>query len=244
MKVLVCCIADGSWYPRGFARMVERFHQYSPGYDILGWVNTMPPGAPDSVIQDGVQYRAYCAKPFALDYARAQGATQAILLDASFFPIRSIFPMVEHIQRNGYYLCRNGFKVGEWCSDAALAAMNVNRDWAFEVDEISSYCVGLDFSHPGACRLLADWIMCASDPRVFPGHHTAGDSGRNPGFVSRDPRVKGHRHDQTALSLIADRLNLRELCQRPFLTAYQLGYGGLFPNESTVLVNYGVIDGQ
>ncbi len=243
MKVTICCVAIGSWYARGVARMIERFNRYSPGYEIQAWINTYPPGAPGPVIVDGVDYGPYCAKPFALEYARAQGATQAILLDAAFFPIRSIMPLVEHIQRNGYYLCRNGFKVGEWSSDAALDAMRINRDMAFDVEEVSSYCVGLCFSNPAACRMLAHWIMCASDPRVFPGHHTAGDSGRNPGFVSHDPRVKGHRHDQTALSLIADRLKMDNLSERPFLTAYQLGYGGLYPDETTVLVNHGTIDG-
>jgi len=183
----------------------------------------------------------YCAKPFALEYARQCGADVAILLDASFFPCRPIQPLVEHIQRNGYYLCRNGFNVGEWTSDAALEFFGVSRDASFEMDEISSYCVGVDLNHQQALDCVLHW---PSSTPSFPGPHTAtGQPGRNPGFVSTDPRVKGHRHDQSALSIIANRLGMDRLSERPFLTAYHLGYGGLFPNENTVLVNHGVIEG-
>jgi hypothetical protein len=245
MKVIISVVAIGAHYPRAAARMIERFNAVSPGYEIQAWVNTLPPGAPRMML-DGYDYGPYAAKPFALEYARRCGATQAILLDAAFFPIRSILPMVEHIQRNGYYLCRNGFRVGEWCSDACLnsAPFRISREAAFEMDEISSYAVGLDFSHEDCCRLLDAWTFAATDPACFPGPHTnIGHPGRNQGFVSSDPRVKGHRHDQTALSIIANRLGMDRLSERPFLTAYQRGYGGAFPNESTVLVNHGVIDG-
>lgn len=244
MKVIVCCVAFGAHYPRLAARLIERFHAVSPGYEIQAWVNTLPPGAPKDVVVDGYDYTAYCAKPFALEYARQCGADVAILADASFFPVRPIQPLVEHVQRNGYYLCRNGFKVGEWCSDAALNYFGVSRDAAFEMDEISSYCVGVDFGHEDARRMLDQWTHAATGHGCFPGPHTAtGQPGRNPGFVSTDPRVKGHRHDQSALSIIANRLGMDRLSDRPFLTAYHLGYGGAFPNESTVLVNHGVVEG-
>ncbi len=245
MNVIITTVAIGGHYPRAAARLIERFNAVSPGYQIQAWVNTLPPGAPKDVIVDGYDYTAYCAKPFALEYARKCGATQAILLDASFFPIRPIMPMVEHIQRAGYYLCKNDFKVGEWSSDDCLRRMDVTREEAFRMEEISSYCVGVDFTqewHKGR-EMLEDW-MDAARQGAFPGPHTAtGHPGRNPGFVSTDARVKGHRHDQTALSIIANRLGMDRLSTRPDLTAYHLGYGGAFPNASTVLVNHGVIDG-
>lgn len=230
--------------------MIERFHTHSPGYEIQAWVNCCPPGAPGPVIIDGFDYGPYVAKPFALEYARQCGAHLAILIDASFYPIRPIQPLIEHIQRNGYYLCRNGFQVGEWASDACLEKMHATREEAFGMEEASSYCVGIDLTqgwHP-AKEMLAAWLDAARIG-AFPGPHTnTGGQGMrhhgpNRGFVSKDLRVKGHRHDQTALSIIAHRLRMDRLSDRPFLTAYQRGYGGAFPNETTVLVNHGVIDG-
>lgn len=223
--------------------MIERFNSVSPGYEIQAWVNSYPLGAPGPVIVDGYDYGPYCAKPFALEYARQSGATQAILLDAAFFPIRGIQPMVEHIQRHGYYLCANGFSVGEWCSDLALTAFGVTRESAMQIPEASSYCVGINFENMLATSMMAIWKATGANPAIFPGHHTAGSAGRNPGFVSNDPRVKGHRHDQSALSIIAHGLGMTNLSDRPYLTAYQRGYGGAFPNDSTVLVNHGVIEG-
>lgn len=244
MKAIICTVAIGGHYPRAAARMIERFHSHSPGYEIQAWVNTLPPGAKETIV-DGYDYTGYVAKPFALEYARQCGADLAILLDAAFFPIRPIQPLIEHIQRNGYCLCRNGFKVGEWASDACLEKMHTTREEAFAMEEVSSYCVGIDMTqgwHP-ATEMLAAWLD-AAQIGAFPGPHTAtGHHGRNPGFVSTDPRVKGHRHDQTALSIIASWCKMQNLSERPEFTAYQRGYGGAFPNESTVLVNHGVIDG-
>src|ERR1700721_1714063 len=102
MKVIICTVAIGGHYPRAATRMIERFNAVSPGYEIQAWVNTLPPGARETIV-DGYDYTGYAAKPWALEYARQSGATQAILLDASFFPIRDIMPLVTHIQRNGYY---------------------------------------------------------------------------------------------------------------------------------------------
>lgn len=241
MRVVIATVAHGGHYPRAAARMIERFKAVSPGYEIQAWVNCYPPGAPGDVIVNNWNFGPYCAKPFALEYARKSGADVAILLDAAFFPIRDILPLVEHIQRNGYYLCRNGFKVGEWCSDAALEVFGRSREAAFEMDEVSSYCVGLEFGSWRNRLLLANWCKSAG---TFPGHHTAaGQPGRNPGFVAVDGRVKGHRHDQSALSLLANQNGMTRLSDRPYLTAYHEGYGGAFPNESTVLVNHGVIEG-
>lgn len=244
MKVIVCTVALGDHYPRAAARLIERFHAVSPGYEIQEWVNTLPPGAPYGPILEGYDYSGYTSKPFALEYARQSGADIAILLDAAFFPIRPIHPMVEHIQRNGYYLCRNGFKVGEWSSDKIVSAFGLTRDAAFEIDEVSSYCVGLDMRKPENVKMLGWWCSMAATTDLFAGPHTAPHAqGRNKGFVSTDSRVLGHRHDQAALSLIVNRLGMDRFSDRPYLTAYHLGYGGLFPNESTVLVNHGVIDG-
>lgn len=244
VKVIVCCVALNAHYPRLAARLIERFHAVSPGYEIQAWVNCYPPGAPGPVVVDGYDYGGYAAKPFALEYARQSGADVAILLDAAFFPIRPIQPMVEHIQRNGYYLCRNGFKLGEWSSDKIVDAFGLTRNAAFKIDEISSYCVGLDLQRPDNVKMLGWWCSMAATSDLFPGPHTAtGQPGRNPGFVSTDPRVKGHRHDQSALSLICNRLGMNRLSDRPHLTAYHLGYGGALPNESTVLVNHGVVEG-
>lgn len=239
--VRIATVGIGGWYPRGVARMIERFHEVSHGFELQAWVNTLPPGAPASVRTSQRDYTAYCAKPFALRALRDSGAEIGILLDAAFYPIRPIHPLVDHISQVGYYLCRNGFNVGEWCQDSALKPLGITREESFQIPEASSYCVGLNFHEDVANQCLDKW--CEAWP-TFVGPHTntkrsSKDPGfptRNPGWCSDDPRVNGHRHDQTALSVIAYQFWLTDLVRRPIFTAYA-GQEG----PETVLVNRGGI---
>lgn len=249
MKVVICTIALGGWYPRGVARMIQEFHRVSPGFDLSAYVNTTPTGAPINVVEHGYDYTAYCAKPFALMGALVDGAEMAILLDAAFYPIRPIHPLVEHIARNGYYFCKNGFSVGEWSSDRCLERMGTTRSDAWTMEEISSYCVGLNFADGRCIELLQRWCGFAQDRLTIPGYHTNSKcgvdvatsmgwkpgGGRNPGFCSNDPHVKGHRHDQTVLSILAHRMGMKNLSERPKFTTY-VGQ----ETEETVLVNQGM----
>lgn len=240
-RVTICTVALGGWYHRGVARMIENFHAHSPGYELRAFVNVLPLGAPAAVIEGGYDYTAYCAKPFALLDAM-KDSDIAILLDAAFYPIRSINPLVQHIHRNGYYLCENGYQVGEYSSDRCLERMACARETAWKIPEITSYCVGLNFGDGRCYDLLARWCGFAGDRLTVPGPHDnftqARDRGRplrNGGFVSKDPNVKGHRHDQTVLSILAHRLKMTNLTARPMFTEYA-GH----ETEDTVLVNRGL----
>ncbi len=235
-RVVIATIGIGGWYPAGVARLISQFRVVDPGREVMAWVNTLPPGAPNAVIKNGWDYTGYCAKPFALRAAMDARADIAILMDAAFWPIRTIDPLVEHITGYGYYLCENGYRMGEWCKDAALGPLGLTRSEAMEIPEASSYCVGLNFHHRVCRDLVEEWCDLAMDGITFPGPHTrSGEQGRNPGHVSDDLRVRGHRHDQTALSAITWRLGMREHIARPQFTAYDG-----FQDNTTVLVNRGM----
>lgn len=235
--VAITTIAFGGWYPAGAARMINAFRDVDPGRTVKAWVNILPPGAPESVVINGYDYTGYTAKPFALREARDCGADIGILLDAAFWPVKRIDSLVEHIESVGYYLCENGNWMGEWCSDAALATLGLSRDESLLIPEVSSYAVGLNFHHDVCNRALDEWCRLAADGVTFPGHHTQMGriDGRNAGHVSHDPRVLGHRHDQTALSAIAWKLGMHERTCRPQFTAYDGSQ-----DETTVLVNRGM----
>lgn len=239
MKVVICSVALGGWYPKGISRLINEFARHGDGLEIQGWVNVLPPGAPAGVVEDGYDYTAYCAKPYALMSAMVGGADIAILLDCAFYPIRSIHPLIDHITRTGYYFCKNGAPVGAWSSDRCLERMGTTRDDAMTMEEISSYCVGLNFRHGNCIELVQRWCGFAGDRLTVPGRHTNtfrdSPPGRNMGWCSDDPRCKGHRHDQTVLSILAHRMGMRELTERPKFTAYKGS-----ENDTTVLVNQGM----
>jgi len=242
-RVLIASVAYHGWYHRGISRMIEGFQEHCPGYELHAWVNVLPPGAPKIVTDGKADYTAYTAKPFALKECMDDGATIAILLDAAFYPVRDIFPLVDHIAQHGYYLCDNGWKVGQWSTDQCLLDLGVTRDEAMQMQECSSYCVGLNFANKSVhCKaLLEAWCEMAKQQRAFVGPHTnnwgnmSRKADRNPGFVSSDQRVRGHRHDQSVLSILAHKFGMTNFTARPLFTTYKAG-----ATAETVLVNDGI----
>ncbi len=244
LKVGICTVGLGGIYPLLVARMIQRFKAVSPGYLVRAWIDALPTGAPKNIV-DGYDYSGYCAKPFAMDSLRKDGFDIGIWLDASFYPVNQILPLVEHISATGYYFCDNEMIVGEWCSDACADGMGVTREWLMTLPELSSYCVGLDFRHGECVALLEQWKSAAYSDKLFPGRHTAGNVGRNPGFVSTDPRVKGHRFDQTVLSIQAHQFGMTKFIKRPRFTGYAAREWNTYhlpPTDETVLVNWGKLD--
>jgi hypothetical protein len=240
-KVILVTMGIGAWYPRGVARLIESLQKHSPQYPIRAWVDEYPKSAPGPVILDGYDYGPYCAKPCALWEAWQESqADIAIWIDAAFYAIRDVRPLVEHVQQTGYYLCDNGAPLDEWVSDKALASWSYDRSDVAGKNEVSSYCVGFRMipgELPKVCAAAWRDEGVLGRRGAIPGRHTAqGHNGRNVGFVSHDFRVKGHRHDQTALSVYAHALSLTNLVQRPKFTAY---FGS--ETEETVLVNHGGI---
>jgi hypothetical protein len=230
-KVVICTIARGGWYHRGVARLITELARYQMHeITVQAWVNTLPEGA-EIMIEDSYDYTAYGAKPHALWAARGIGADIAILLDASYYPVRHFGPLVGHIADHGYYLQTNGFSVGQWASDRALWSMDLPRDLTLHIPDVASGCVGIDFrSLPGrdlACRWLelsVSETICGphSNSAAGPEARRLAESGgyRNVGFCSHDPRVAGHRHDQTSLSVAAYQTSANVRVDRPRFCSY------------------------
>lgn len=237
-RVIVCTVAIGGRYPQLAARLINSMALTNPAIEVQAWVNAYPFGAPGKVEEGGYQYGPYMAKPFALASAMRDGADIGILIDAAFYAVQPLQPLIDHIARTGYYLCKNGYFVGEWCSDRAMERMGQTRDKLFAMEECSSYAVGLNFADGRCVELLHRWCGFAADRLTFCGPHTStsGD-GRNRGFVSSDPRVRGHRHDQTALSVVANQMKMTNFVTRPTFTTY----AGHNTEQHTVLLNKGDI---
>ncbi len=248
MKIAIVTLGIGHHYPAGVARMIREFDRVSPGYQVQAWVNTLPPGAPERVIEGGWDYTAYCAKPFAMKAAMDSGAEIVLWLDASVYPVRPIQPLIEYISAHGYYMAPSGFTVGQWSSDACLEHFRIDcgsepvgtepGGGAMMMKECASGIVGLDLRQDEPEMLLTYW---SKHWHLFPGHHSNTNAKdkkhayRNSGHVSDDPRCQGHRQDQTVLSILAHQLGMTEWVPWPRYVAYQAGYGGQ-ANESTCLM--------
>jgi hypothetical protein len=209
-RACVINVSVRSWYPRGLARLTQSLARVGCDAEMVGWSNSYPPGCPP------VHEAPYSFKTYAFKEVQRQGYDVVLWLDSSCYAIGPIGPVFEQIERDGYYVVDNGWNTGEWCKDAALRPLGITREESFGIPEISTMAVGLDLRRPEAREFLDRWHELSTDGVTFPGEHTneaglekarqLGVVYRHVGKLSADPRVLGHRHDQTAASVLAWRL--------------------------------------
>ena len=197
MKRCVINFARGGWYENGQERLRSSLIQTKFSGETLFVRDEAKIGAPPH------QVCPYGFKPYLLRHAYNEGYQSVLWCDASVWAIKSIEPMFEHIEREGHLLFVNTC-TGEWTSDACLNAFGVSREAAMNITMLMGICMGFNLANPVTRQFLRDWIAKAQDGVSFPGSWTNKHQ-----EVSKDPRVKGHRHDQSVASLLAWKLGLR-----------------------------------
>ena len=90
--------------------------------------------------------------------------------------------------------------------------------------------VGLNLGNPRSSEFLRRWKSLASDGKTFKGPKWSGVRG-HPQTASKDPRVMGHRHDQTAASAIALKLGMEGWKSKSF-------FGWFFENDRESVRKY------
>lgn len=196
MTKCVINFAKGGWYPRGQQRLHESLEETRFDGALLFHSDEADVGAPPH------QLCPYGFKPYALLNAVQLGYTHVLWTDASVWAIRNIEPMFRHIDEHGWMFFLNTC-TGNWTSDACLEAFGVTRDEAMQIPMLMGICMGFNMTCPKTQKFLELWMQHALNSRSFPGAWTNKNQ-----EVSADPRVYGHRHDQSAASLIAHRLEM------------------------------------
>jgi hypothetical protein len=163
------------------------------------WTDNYPPGCPPHA-------ESPCAfKPFCFEEMLQQGYELVLWVDATTTVTASLDPVFAEIEKNGYLLFREDHSVGEFCKDAALDTLGITREASFVIPSCWASVIGLNFKTEVAREFLREWKKLAVDGITFPGPRWSGLRGF-PATASTDPRVKGHRYDQTAASIVALRL--------------------------------------
>lgn len=218
MNRLVVNVATGV-YIAGQQRLkralANHAENWTPG---LYWTDEMPPGSPTH------RRMPYAFKAWAIEAARLHGADLVLWADACILPIRSMEPLWDLIESKGYWFSRNGFQNGQWCSDAALPLLGITREEAFRQEHVVATTFGLNFRSKIGATFASEYLRLAQNGS-FRGPWT-----NNGGEASADPRVTGHRHDQSAASVIAHRLRMI-LTNPPKWFAYRGG-----ETQETILV--------
>jgi hypothetical protein len=180
--------------------------------DFLVWKDELPPNSPTH-FESPMAFKTYCFLE-----AMKLGYRYVLWIDAPCIALRSINPIFSIIQEKGYIMFVDpyGQSVGQWCGDDVLEHHKMSRDEAFKMPEIPTSVIGLDLHSVIGRRFLDEWHGMALDQITFRGtrkpitstddHYAIAWNKDN--CISADPRVGGHRHDQTAAGIIAHRLGM------------------------------------
>lgn len=167
-----------------------------PGASMF-WTNCLPP---DSPRHEDVPY---AFKPFAFRAAEKAGHRQILWVDSAVWARRPLDAAFALLEKQGFLFFYNGFRCGNWCTDAALEKQGISRDEAMLIPDFTGCCMGLDLTHPMGAEFLRRWHEASLDGVSFIGGWNNDD-----GKCSRDPRCRGHRHDQVVGSIIANKMGM------------------------------------
>lgn len=109
MKRAVVCVATTPHYRGGLSRLAGTIE---PVVRFCGHADTPV----DWPTHEQVQYGF---KAYALKEAMDLGADLLLWCDASILPVRSLEPLWQRIEQEGYWFSRNGWTNYEWTADSA-----------------------------------------------------------------------------------------------------------------------------
>ena len=170
-----------------------------------------PPGCPEHLDVP------FAFKPYCFAEARKAGAGLVLWLDSTCLPVRPLDGLFGELGRDGYLLFANRRRVvGEWASDLALEWLGVSREEAMQMPEVNAAALGLDLRSAVGNEFLDRWLAEARAGLAFRGVKEPLEGGVDYDDVkwnrgnraSADPRVRGHRHDQTVAGVLAFELGL------------------------------------
>ena len=188
-------------FPRGIKRIRENLNKYHFKGEFIAWETVYPEGSP---IQ---QHAPYAFKPFCFYEAHTLGYQLILWMDASIIVKQPIERLFEIIEEDGYLIFQEDHSLGQFCKDDALEPLGITREESFTMPSAWSCVVGLNLADQRSMEFLRQWKEKACDGITFSGPKWSGVRGW-PRTASQDPRVNGHRYDQTAASVIALKLGM------------------------------------
>lgn len=197
-ETAVVNFAKGGWYAQGQQRLWRSLDAHIGDADLRFYTD-------ESQIENCAPHSAtpYAFKPCAVMAAFKAGYRYVLWMDASLIVERSMLPIQQRLWADGYVFPLNGWTTGHWSTDACLEYFKLTRDEAFGIEHMMACFMAWDFSRPDCREFLRMWHAAALDGVSFRGAWT--NKNRE---VSSHPEVLGHRHDQTAASLIAHQLGM------------------------------------
>lgn len=246
MSRAIVNVATGQ-YVKGQDRLLKAF----PDEQRFHWNNIRERGYGDQgdLTCPTHEERPYAFKAYALAAASAAGVESLLWCDACIVPgPRPLAELWDKIETDGYWIARNGYSNYEWAADSAYPALFRHEDCPLDpaawniatlreinrnIAHVVATAFGISLAHPVGLAILAEYFRLASETNAFCGpwaNTNHPDVAKQTNGVWTNARyqpcgpsdVRGHRHDQTALSVIAWRLGC-QLTDCPEWFAYKGG---------------------
>lgn len=178
----------------------------------------------------------YAFKAYSIKKAIEEGASLLLWCDSVVYATKSIQPIFDHIEKNGYLFFDNiGYSIGDHTSDACLNHFGMTREESFNSKMIMACMMGFNLNDPTAREFLDKYISAASD-----GVSYHGDWHNNNLQVSNDMRVKGHRHDQSVASILIKQMGLEITNAQSTYFAYSEHKGKVSISDSVCMWSEGI----
>lgn len=177
----------------------------------------------------------YAFKPYAIKKVKDMGYDLVIWMDSPVYATKQLNQFISAVSSHGVMLFDNiGFTIGDYTSDKCLDVMGMDRNESFNHQMIMACVMGFDFNDKKANDFFNEYYEYTNVDGAYQG---AWD---NPFFeVSKDARVKGHRHDQSVASILAVKYGVKLLHPNKTFFAY-FGNAGHLPHaESVCLISHG-----
>ena len=212
-RCVISLATSDKHFPEGLIRLEQSLRSIGFADDFLPWPpGSFPDGSPPH-IEVPFAFKAFCFLE-----AKRRGVDLVLWLDSSCVVIRTLDPIFKEIEEGGYIVFKNSrHMLGEWSSDKTLDIFGMSREQAMNIPEINAAAVGLNMNNEVAVDFLDKWVEQARGGIAFRGIEEQFDTvddyqdvkWNRSNRVSADPRVRGHRHDQTVAGILAYRLGMK-----------------------------------
>lgn len=204
MRRVVISLGVGRFYPKQVDRLEDSLKKLAPN-DHWRLYREYPEGCP--------RHREvpYGFKPWLVKQAQADGYDSALWLDSKVWLHHSLEPLWAEIEAEGHAVLEDGWNCGQWTTDIALKNLAITRDEAWGIPQLYACVMGFHFANPRTVAFLDEWLRLSQDGETFQGPWRFPEYAGKPLPSAKDKVVFGHRHDQTAASILVWKMGMKML---------------------------------
>lgn len=177
----------------------------------------------------------YAFKPYAINEIKKKGFEIVVWMDSPIYAIKEINKFIDYIRLNGFIFFDNiGFTIADFTSDECLNNFSITREDSFKHPMIMACLMGFNFKNEKSTKLFNNYFNVTNIKGCYEGDWT-----NEANQVSKDNRVKGHRHDQSVMSILLAKEKIKPLHPHSTFFAYFGNPGHLPHAESVCLLSQG-----